>query len=70
MTSNRFCEAERVSRLLGVLLPACGGYQRRRYRNMFISKVVDCDAEAARTPVWLSFTRDCGCLSAERNNLT
>jgi four helix bundle protein len=41
------------------------GYRKRRYPNMFVSKVADSDAEVAETLVWLDFARDCGYLSEE-----
>jgi four helix bundle protein len=43
------------------------GYRKRQYRNMFVSKLADCDAEATETQVWLDFARDCGYLSEERH---
>jgi len=42
------------------------GYRKRRYRNMFLSKLADADGEATETQVWLDFARDCGYLSRER----
>jgi four helix bundle protein len=44
------------------------GYRKRQYPDMFVSKLADCDAEAAETQVWLDFARDCGYLSKERHN--
>jgi len=41
------------------------GYRKRQYPAMFVSKLADCDAEAAETQVWLDFARDCGYLSIE-----
>ena len=41
------------------------GYRKRQYPNMFLSKLADCDAEAAETQVWVDFARDCGYLSIE-----
>ena len=38
-------------------------YRRRRYPAMFISRIVDADAEATETQVWLDFACDCGYLS-------
>src|SRR5437879_4179708 len=43
------------------------GYRKRKYPNMFVSKLADSDAEATETQVWLDFTRDCGYLSHERH---
>ena len=42
------------------------GYRKRRYRNMFIAKMADSDAEAAETQVWLDFANDCGYLDDEK----
>ena len=47
------------------------GFRKRRYPNMFISKLADSDGEASETQVWLDFARDCGYLGQERyKNLT
>lgn len=43
------------------------GYRKRRYPNMFVSKLADSDAEATETQVWLDFARDCGYLSEDRH---
>ena len=42
------------------------GYRKRRYPNMFVSKMADADSEAAETQVWLDFAQDCGYLPQER----
>jgi four helix bundle protein len=39
------------------------GFRKRRYPNMFVSKMADADSEAAETQVWLDFAHDCGYLS-------
>lgn len=39
------------------------GFRKRRYPNMFISKLADADAEAAETQVWLDFSLDCNYIS-------
>ena len=39
------------------------GFRKRRYPNMLINKLTDCDGEAAETQVWLDFAFDCGYLS-------
>jgi four helix bundle protein len=44
------------------------GYRKRQYPNMFVSKLADCDAEAAETQVWLDFARDGDYLSKERHD--
>jgi four helix bundle protein len=41
------------------------GFRKRRYPNVFLNKLTDCDAEAAETQVWLDFARDCGYLSED-----
>ena len=47
------------------------GFRKRRYPNMFVSKLTDCDAEGAETQVWLDFAFDCGYLSKKnRDRLT
>ena len=35
-------------------------FRKRRYPNMFVSKLSDADSEATETQVWLDFARDCG----------
>ncbi len=44
------------------------GYRKRRYQNMFISKMADADSEANETQVWLDFAYDCNFLSQERHD--
>ena len=39
------------------------GYRRRRYPAMFTTRIVDADAEATETQVWVDFAFDCGYLS-------
>ena len=39
------------------------GFRKRRYPNMLINKLTDCDGEATETQVWLDFAFDCGYLS-------
>jgi four helix bundle protein len=47
------------------------GFRKRRYSNMFVSKLTDCDAEGTETQVRLDFAFDCGYLSKEnRDRLT
>jgi four helix bundle protein len=43
------------------------GFRKRRYPNMFVSKLSDADTEATETQVWLDFARDCGYLSTQRH---
>jgi four helix bundle protein len=44
------------------------GFRKRRYPNMLISKLTDCDAEATETQVWIDFALDCGYLSQENHD--
>jgi len=44
------------------------GYRKRRYPNMFVSKMADADSEGTETQVWLDFARDCGYLSQDRHD--
>ncbi|MEP6635962.1 MAG: four helix bundle protein [Acidobacteriota bacterium] len=39
------------------------GFRKRRYPNMLVNKLTDCDAEASETQVWIDFALDCGYLS-------
>jgi len=45
-----------------------GGFRKRRYPNMFVSKMADADSEAAETQVWLDFACDCGYMSQKRHD--
>jgi four helix bundle protein len=44
------------------------GFRKRRYPNMFISKMADADSEGAETQVCLDFARDSGYLSGDRHD--
>ena len=44
------------------------GYRKRRYPNMFVSKLADADSEGAETQVWLDFAQDCSYLSMPRHD--
>jgi four helix bundle protein len=44
------------------------GFRKRRYPNMFVSKMADADSETAETQVWLDFAFDCRYLSKERHD--
>ena len=44
------------------------GFRKRRYPNMLVSKLTDCDGEATETQVWLDFARDCGYMSGENHD--
>ena len=35
------------------------GWRKRRYEASFISKLTDCEAEAAETQTWIQFAVDC-----------
>src|SRR3712207_3856085 len=41
-------------------------WRKRRYRAAFLSKLSDCEAEAAETQVWLEFAVKCGYIDRER----
>jgi four helix bundle protein len=41
-------------------------YRRRIYPKNFISKIVDCEAEAEETMVWLQFALKCNYLNEEK----
>lgn len=41
------------------------GFRKRRYPNMLVNKLTDCDAEASEIQVWIDFALDCGYLSKE-----
>ncbi len=43
----------------GVAANIAEGFRKRQYPSMFSSKLVDADAEATETQVWLDFARDC-----------
>ena len=40
-------------------------WRKRRYEGAFISKLSDCESEAAETQVWLEFAVKCGYLKTE-----
>ncbi len=42
-------------------------WAKRRYEAHFISKLTDCDGEAAETGTSLDFARDCGYISEEHH---
>lgn len=44
------------------------GFRKRRYPNMLVSKLTDCDGEATETQVWLDFACDCGYLSKDNHD--
>ena len=41
------------------------GWRKRRYQAAFISKLSDCETEAAETQVWLEFAVKCGYLNRD-----
>ncbi len=43
------------------------GFRKRRYPNAFISKLSDCEAEAAETQTWLDFALHCQYISKENH---
>ncbi len=45
-------------------------WKKRKYPKNFVSKLSDCDAEAAETQVWLQYAEACGYIDNQtRNNL-
>jgi four helix bundle protein len=40
-------------------------WRRRRYAAAFVSRLNDCEAEAAETQTWLHFAKECGYLDAK-----
>lgn len=40
-------------------------WRKRRYERAFVSKLADCEAEAAETQVWLEFAVKCGYLDRD-----
>ena len=44
------------------------GFRKRRYPNMFINKLTDCDGEASKTQVWIDLALDCGYMSKENHD--
>jgi four helix bundle protein len=44
------------------------GFRKRRYPKHFISKLTDCEAEAAETQVWLDFAEASGYIDTETHN--
>jgi four helix bundle protein len=44
------------------------GFRKRRYPNMLVNKLTDCDGEATETQVWLDFALDCGYMSKESHD--
>jgi len=40
-------------------------FRKRRYEKAFVSKLSDCEAEAAETQVWLDYSFECGYLSRD-----
>jgi four helix bundle protein len=40
-------------------------FRKRRYPNMLVNELTDCDAEATETQVWLDFSLDCGYMCQE-----
>jgi four helix bundle protein len=44
-------------------------FRKRRYEKAFISKLSDCEAEAAETQVWLDYSLECGYLSRDSHEI-
>jgi four helix bundle protein len=45
------------------------GYRKRKYPNLFSLKLIDADAEATETQVWLDIALDCGYLEKEKHDI-
>ena len=41
-------------------------FRKRRYPKAFVSKLSDCEGEAAESQVWLDFALECGYLNREK----
>jgi four helix bundle protein len=41
-------------------------FRKRKYPKYFVSKIVDCESEAAETQVWLKFSDKCGYAETEK----
>ena len=41
-------------------------YRKRLYLKHYVAKMSDADGECSETLVWLSFSRDCECLTVEQ----
>jgi four helix bundle protein len=70
--SKRFPKEERYSltdQIRRCSRSVCGnlaeGWRKRRYPQAFVSKLTDCEAEAAETQSWLQFAVGCGYLERE-----
>ncbi len=44
-------------------------WRKRRYQAAFISKLSDCEGEAAETQVWLEFAVHCGYMTRDEGNM-
>ena len=45
------------------------GWRKRRYKAVFISKLLDSSQEAAETQTWLEFAKECKYISKEQFNI-
>ena len=43
-------------------------FRKRRYERAFVSKLSDCESEAAETQVWIDFAFECGYIKDEIHN--
>ena len=41
-------------------------FRKRKYPKYFISKLSDCESEAAETQVWLQFSLECNCFDKNK----
>ena len=51
----------------GVAANIAEGFRKRRYPNMFVSKLADADGESTETQTWLDFAHDCEYLKKDRH---
>jgi four helix bundle protein len=58
-------QIRRASR--GVAANLVEAHRKRRYKNAFVLKVSDADAEATEVQVWLDFAKDFGYLSPAKH---
>ena len=57
-------QARRSSR--SVCANLAEAWRKRRYEAAFISKLSDCESEAAETQVWIQFAVECGYVDRDR----
>src|SRR4030095_15839968 len=63
---ERYSLTDQIRSSRSVATNIAEGFRKRRYPNMFVSKLADADGEASETQVWLDFALDCGYLVREK----